>query len=446
MGKINIVTPNTNISAGSVSTGFIKDDAVTLAKIEASDLAVTIQDDSGQEQVTQILMPAPPGAWGTTPLTLKYGKITTYQIEDDAITRPNIDNYAVNGDKIASNSIDSNHYVDGSIDGVHINADVFTGPYVNQSNIDAGNNASYVNGDILQGKTGVSGGWSWVHPEDLFEDIDVKMTGSPTSIVDPVLNIVTGNSGEKPQLMATDPTDDVWSQVGRVGDTYIGGPLDKAYQWGITLDPNNTKGRTGITDTGTGTTHAGDYAVKFQKNYSNLASPVIDMKVYGANGGFNIVAMDDYNGGLPAWSIDGTAYGGYGYKPITLKGSQVSLNYSPTGASTVERLSADNYGTHCSGPVVFGEYRGSSSGQLYYSGASTGDPEILFSLWNVDDSHQTNIFIANEDKLEIKNPLQLASYTTTERDALSVSNGTTIYNETTDKFQGYAGGSWVDLN
>ena len=42
--------------------------------------------------------------------------------------------------------------------------------------------------------------------------------------------------------------------------------------------------------------------------------------------------------------------------------------------------------------------------------------------------------------------LNLKSYTTTQRNALSPSNGAVIYNSTTDKFQGYAGSTWVDLH
>lgn len=38
------------------------------------------------------------------------------------------------------------------------------------------------------------------------------------------------------------------------------------------------------------------------------------------------------------------------------------------------------------------------------------------------------------------------TYTTAERDNLTPTNGTVIYNSTTDKFQGYAGGTWVDLH
>ena len=43
-------------------------------------------------------------------------------------------------------------------------------------------------------------------------------------------------------------------------------------------------------------------------------------------------------------------------------------------------------------------------------------------------------------------PMKMASFTTAERDALAAVNGDMIYNRTTNKFQGYANGVWVDLH
>mgnify|MGYP001416093059 CR=1 FL=1 len=42
--------------------------------------------------------------------------------------------------------------------------------------------------------------------------------------------------------------------------------------------------------------------------------------------------------------------------------------------------------------------------------------------------------------------LNLKSYTTTQRDALTSAAGDIIYNTTDSKFQGYAGSSWVNLH
>jgi hypothetical protein len=43
-------------------------------------------------------------------------------------------------------------------------------------------------------------------------------------------------------------------------------------------------------------------------------------------------------------------------------------------------------------------------------------------------------------------PIRMAIFTTAERDALLSQNGDMIYNSTTNKFQGYANGAWVDLH
>ena len=41
--------------------------------------------------------------------------------------------------------------------------------------------------------------------------------------------------------------------------------------------------------------------------------------------------------------------------------------------------------------------------------------------------------------------LKLANLTTTQRDALTASNGMIIYNSSTNKFQGYENGAWANL-
>ena len=62
-------------------------------------------------------------------------------------------------------------------------------------------------------------------------------------------------------------------------------------------------------------------------------------------------------------------------------------------------------------------------------------------------SSETDIVLTAGTRVDISSsPLKLASFTTSQRDALTAQNGDTIYNTTTNKFQGYAGGVWVDLH
>jgi hypothetical protein len=57
------------------------------------------------------------------------------------------------------------------------------------------------------------------------------------------------------------------------------------------------------------------------------------------------------------------------------------------------------------------------------------------------------ILLTAGTRVEISSsPLKMASFTTAERDGLSAENGDMIYNTTTNKFQGYANSTWVDLH
>ena len=73
-----------------------------------------------------------------------------------------------------------------------------------------------------------------------------------------------------------------------------------------------------------------------------------------------------------------------------------------------------------------------------FNSGGTGVPKI--------DS-ASSIELTAQDQVRItSSPLRMASFTTTERDALTAGNGDMIYNTSTGKFQGYASGTWVDLH
>jgi len=58
----------------------------------------------------------------------------------------------------------------------------------------------------------------------------------------------------------------------------------------------------------------------------------------------------------------------------------------------------------------------------------------------------SSIILSAVDRVNVTvGPINHASYTTTLRDGLSSVNGDVIYNSSTNGFQGYANGSWVDL-
>ena len=72
-----------------------------------------------------------------------------------------------------------------------------------------------------------------------------------------------------------------------------------------------------------------------------------------------------------------------------------------------------------------------------FSSEGSGIPEI-FSDNEIQLTAGTRVELTSS-------PIKMASFTTTERDNLIAENGDIIYNTTTNKFQGYENGSWVNL-
>ena len=56
-----------------------------------------------------------------------------------------------------------------------------------------------------------------------------------------------------------------------------------------------------------------------------------------------------------------------------------------------------------------------------------------------------NFGAADVGALSLSDSFRVPTLTTTQRDALSASNGMLVYNTSTNKFQGYENGSWSNL-
>lgn len=110
----------------------------------------------------------------------------------------------------------------------------------------------------------------------------------------------------------------------------------------------------------------------------------------------------------------------------------------PNGVTTVDRLIGYEYS------LPFGD-PGTESWGVYINPAVNnwlaGDLKIGGTSGSTDKVQNSSVGLEIEGKA-----LLHASLTTTERDALTALNGMVIYNETTDKLQVRAAGSWVDLH
>lgn len=246
---IKLRTPNTNIQAGSINTNFLKDNAVTTAKILDAN-------------------------------------VTTAKIADANVTVA----------KMAANSVDSDQYVDGSIDTAHIGDDQVTLAKISTTGAS--------NEQVLTYNS-TSGNIEWA---DASAQIDVsnitdkmKITGASTKL-SPLLHLKTTNTGsDKGQILLEDSGDDTVSVVGRLNSAYT------RYAFQLVMDPNNTKPRTNVG--GDGTLGDQDYQFSFIKRYDDQDEITMGMNVFGAHNGFDINSLGDNNGGVDAYGWRALRFG-----------------------------------------------------------------------------------------------------------------------------------------
>ena len=465
---INIITPNTNLSPGSISEVFIKDAAVTEAKIAdgaitsakiavdvivAEDIAnnaITVAELQDNAVTTAKILDA-----NVTTAKIADGSITAAKIADGTVVAAELASNSVTTDKIldanvtlakmAANSVDSDQYVDGSIDTAHIGDDQVTLAKISTSGAS--------NAQVLAYNS-TSGAVEWTTDSDIaVGSITDKMKITETaSLLSPILHLETDNNGwDKTHILLEDSNDDAVAIVGRNNTTY------SRYQQTLVMDPNNTKPRTNVT--GNGLTYAGDYLFDFSKNYQNQEYITMDLNVYGANNGFNIISRDDANGGVDS----------YNYKPISLKGSDIAMRIGTTPfGSTLEKLAFNDTGTSISnGALVHGLDRETSNHQFVYLGTDTtgtpGVPKVKWQMHRRDSSNRlmkileatdygsgdsasvdiAGLLWVTPDKVNTTVPLELANLSSAPS---SPSRGMMYFNTTDNKFYGYNGSSWVALD
>jgi hypothetical protein len=87
------------------------------------------------------------------------------------------------------------------------------------------------------------------------------------------------------------------------------------------------------------------------------------------------------------------------------------------------------------------------TGSLYVSGGISASAYHIYSNGTPSIQSATNLNLAAGTRVSVTtSPFKLASFTDTQTGSLTPSNGDMIYNSTSNKFWGYAGGAWVALH
>jgi hypothetical protein len=90
---------------------------------------------------------------------------------------------------------------------------------------------------------------------------------------------------------------------------------------------------------------------------------------------------------------------------------------------------------------------GSNTRDFYIRTGESSDSSSYIRIQNSNSGNNNIEFLCHSaGVVNFLSVIKMVNYTTTQRNALTASDGMMIYNTTDNKFQGRAGGAWVDLH